>query len=54
MPASPRITKDDVEEEIERLRESGRRSFQILTEQVPDGFDPQRVGLVDIPQRQED
>jgi hypothetical protein len=54
MPASPRITKDDIQAELSRLQSANRLSFRILTEQAPpDDFNPERVGLVDIPQRQQ-
>jgi len=53
MPANPRITKGDVEAELSRLQDVNRPSFRVLTEQAPsDDFDPERIGLVDIPSRQ--
>jgi len=56
MPATNRITKEDVQAEIARLGEvTGQYpSLTILTEQAPpDDFDPQRIGLVQLPGRRE-
>ena len=51
MPASARITKDDVQAELRLLDEMTRRfpALTILTEQAPpDDFDPERIGLAGL------
>lgn len=56
MPATNRITKSDVKAEIGRLEESVEEypSLTILTEQAPpEDFDPERIGLVQLPERRQ-
>jgi len=48
MPASARITKDDVQAELRLLEKMTGRfpALTILTEQAPpDDFDPERIGF---------